>query len=97
MQVLVTGVKGVVGSKLAEVLINKGHQVFGVDLFHADERYGHGLGKVQDDNYFRCDISEYRQISDVIEHVQPEIVFNCAAEFGRWNGEHFYEKAMPSG
>ena len=25
-------------------------------------------------------------------HIKPDIVFNCAAEFGRWNGEHFYEK-----
>lgn len=96
MQVLVTGIKGVVGSKLAEVLRTKGHKVFGIDLFHTDERYGHGLGIVEDDNYFRCDISEYRQINDVIEHVKPEIVFNCAAEFGRWNGEHFYEKVWKS-
>lgn len=96
MKVLVTGIKGVVGSKLAEVLVDKGHQVFGVDLFHTDAHYGHGLGKVENDNYFRCDISEFRQIYDVIEYTQPEIVFNCAAEFGRWNGEHFYEKVWKS-
>ena len=56
----------------------------------------HGLGKVDNDNYFRCDISEYRQIEDVIEHVKPDLVYNCAAEFGRWNGEHFYEKVWKS-
>lgn len=96
MKVLITGVKGVVGSKLSEVLKKKGHDVFGVDLFHSEERYGHGLGKVENDNYFRCDISEYRQIRDVVEHVSPDIIFNCAAEFGRWNGEHFYEQVWKS-
>ena len=96
MKVLVTGVKGVVGSKLREVLKLKGHSVFGVDLFHTNEVYGHGLGKVNDDNYFRCDIGEYRQIKEVIDYVKPEIVFNCAAEFGRWNGEHFYEQVWKS-
>lgn len=96
MQVLVTGVKGVVGSKLAEILKEKGHDVFGVDLFHSDERYGHGLGKVPNENYFRCDISEYRQVLDIINHVKPDIVFNCAAEFGRWNGEYFYENVWKS-
>jgi dTDP-glucose 4,6-dehydratase len=96
MKVLVTGTKGVIGSKLVEVLRDKGHDVFGVDLFHSEEKYGHGLGKVKDDNYFRCDISEYRQIRDVVEYVSPEIVFNCAAEFGRWNGEHFYEQVWKS-
>lgn len=96
MKILVTGVKGVVGSKLSEVLQNQGHDVFGIDLFHSEERYGHGLGEVPNENYFRCDISEYRQILDVLEHVNPDAVYNCAAEFGRWNGEHFYENVWKS-
>ena len=92
MNILITGVVGVVGSKLKEILELRGNKVFGVDLFHTNERYGHGLGKLNDDNYFRCDISEYRQIQDIIEYFEPDLVYNCAAEFGRWNGEHFYEK-----
>jgi dTDP-glucose 4,6-dehydratase len=92
MKILITGVLGVVGSKLEEVLITKGHELFGVDLFHAAKKYGHGLGKINGDNYFRCDISQYRQIKDVMEYVKPDLVYNCAAEFGRWNGEHFYEQ-----
>ncbi len=91
-----TGAKGVVGSKLVEVLKQKGHEVFGVDLFHSEEKYGHGLGKVSDDNYFRCDISNYRQIQDVVEYFKPDLVYNCAAEFGRWNGENFYEQVWQS-
>ena len=96
MKILVTGVLGVVGSKLKEVLVERGHHVFGVDLFHTNENYGHGLGKVDNDNYFRCDISEYRQIEAVIRYVKPDLVYNCAAEFCRWNGEHFYEKVWKS-
>ena len=96
LRVLVTGVAGVVGEKLEEVLIKKGHSVFGVDLLHTNKIYAHGMGKVENDNYFRCDISEYRQIQDVIEYVKPDVVFNCAAEFGRWNGEFFYEKVWKS-
>lgn len=92
MKILITGVKGVIGSKLEEVLVKRNHQVFGVDLFHTNKVYGHGLGKVKEDNYFRCDISEYRQIEEVISYVKPDFVYNCAAEFGRWNGEHFYEQ-----
>ena len=91
-RILITGVNGVVGSKLEQVLIERGHFVFGVDLQHAEKIYGHGLGKLDNDNYFRCDIGEYRQLKDVIDYVQPDIVYNCAAEFGRWNGEHFYEQ-----
>jgi dTDP-glucose 4,6-dehydratase len=92
MKILITGVLGVIGSKLEEILIAKGHKLFGVDLFHADKEYGHGLGKIENDNYFRCDISQYRQIKEVIDYVKPDLVYNCAAEFGRWNGEYFYEQ-----
>jgi dTDP-glucose 4,6-dehydratase len=96
MKVLITGVEGVVGSKLKEVLIKKGHSVFGIDLLHTNSLYGHGLGKTEKDNYFRCDVSEFRQLQAVMEHVKPDIVFHCAAEFGRWNGEFFYEKVWKS-
>ena len=96
MKILVTGVLGVIGSKLEEILKIRGHKVFGVDLFHTNRNYGHGLGKVSDDDYFRCDIGEFRQIEQIIEYVKPDLVYNCAAEFGRWNGENFYEKVWKS-
>ncbi len=96
MKILVTGVLGVIGSKLEEILKIRGHEVFGIDLHHTSRNYGHGMGKVQDDDYFRCDIGEFRQIENVIEYVKPDLVYNCAAEFGRWNGEHFYEKVWKS-
>ena len=92
MKILITGVLGVVGSKLEQILLARGHNVFGLDKHHTNKNYGHGLGKVEGDNYFRCDISEYRQIKDVIDYVKPDLVYNCAAEFGRYNGEHFYEQ-----
>lgn len=96
MKILVTGVQGVIGSKLEEILQIRGHKVFGVDLFHTSRNYGHGMGKIKDDDYFRCDIGEFRQIQQVVEYVKPDLVYNCAAEFGRWNGEHFYEKVWKS-
>lgn len=92
MKILITGCKGVVGSKLLEQLKKNGHKVFGIDLMHTSDNYGHGLGSVENQDYFRCDIGEYRQIRSVIEFVKPDVVYNCAAEFGRWNGEHFYEQ-----
>lgn len=96
MKVLITGVLGVVGSKLEEILKSRGHNVFGIDLFHTNRVYGHRLGLIQDEDYFRCDISEFRQIEQIIEHIEPDLVYNCAAEFGRWNGEYFYEKVWKS-
>jgi dTDP-glucose 4,6-dehydratase len=94
MRILVTGSKGVVGQKLVKKLQSKGHSVFGVDIqHHAGE-----IGFVQRMSgetwtYSRCDIGEFRQIERIIELAGPfDMVYNCAAEFGRWNGEDYYEQ-----
>jgi len=42
--------------------------------------------------YARADVGEFRQIERVFERLGPfDYVYHCAAEFGRWNGEDFYE------
>jgi dTDP-glucose 4,6-dehydratase len=42
--------------------------------------------------YARCDVGDFRQLERVFERCGPfDYVYHCAAEFGRWNGEDFYE------
>ncbi|MFG0336077.1 MAG: NAD-dependent epimerase/dehydratase family protein, partial [Maioricimonas sp. JB049] len=42
--------------------------------------------------YARCDVGEFRQLERVFERMGPfDYVYHAAAEFGRWNGEDFYE------
>jgi dTDP-glucose 4,6-dehydratase len=85
-KVLITGVRGVVGSKIASILRERGHNVFGLDLQHSWE-----------DDYARCDIGEYRQLERVFKSFGPfDYVYNTAAEFGRWNGEDYYEQLWRS-
>jgi len=98
MRILVTGSKGVVGQKLVRELQSKGHSVFGVDIQHHAGEIGFAQrmsGEVW--NYSRCDIGEFRQIERIIEMAGPfDFVYNCAAEFGRWNGEDYYEQVWKS-
>ncbi len=98
MKILVTGSKGVVGQKLVAELKKRGHHVFGVDLLHHPGEVGYIQGMSNEAwTYSRCDIGEYRQIERVIKKAGPfELVYNCAAEFGRWNGEDFYEQMWQS-
>jgi len=96
MKILITGSQGVIGSKLFEEMVRRNHTVFGVDLYHTNMEYGHNIRAFGSDNYFRCDISEYRQLEEVVTSFKPDLLYNCAAEFGRWNGEHFYEKIWKS-
>jgi dTDP-glucose 4,6-dehydratase len=46
--------------------------------------------------YIRCDIAEYRQLENVFSTHRFDYVYNLAAEFGRWNGEDYYEKVWLS-
>lgn len=41
--------------------------------------------------YLRCDVGEYRQVELAMERAKPDLVYHLAAEFGRRNGEDFYE------
>jgi dTDP-glucose 4,6-dehydratase len=80
MRILVTGSRGAVGTHLVSELEGRGHEVWGMDRGH----FHKGL-------YRRGDIGEFRQLESVIEAAQPVIVYHLAAEFGRANGEDFYE------
>jgi len=80
-KILVTGGRGVVGSALVNELRKRGHDIWVCDMGHD-----------HDIKYFRCDIGEYRQLAAIFENHTFDYVYNLAAEFGRWNGEDFYEK-----
>jgi dTDP-glucose 4,6-dehydratase len=81
MKILVTGGAGFIGTNLCAELRRRDHKVLACDLAN-NER----------DNYARCDVSTYRQIERVFEDHGPfDYVYHLAAEYGRWNGEAFYE------
>lgn len=92
-RILVTGGLGTVGRQLVAELRARGHHVVSSDLAHQPDEVGFTLRTdVEVPLYARCDISEFRQVERVIDKLGPfDYVYNCAAEFGRWNGEDFYE------
>ena len=79
-KVLVTGSRGTIGIPLVKELKKRGHEVWQVDLQHCEEP-----------QYFRADIGEYRQLEKVFE-LKYDFVYHLAAEFGRINGEEYYEQ-----
>lgn len=93
-RILVTGSKGVVGTGLVEILHAKGHSVLGLDLIHDDGEVGWVREMSRTPcTYVRCDVGSFQELSRVFEvHGPFDIVYHAAAEFGRWNGEDFYER-----
>ncbi|HOU81244.1 MAG TPA: NAD(P)-dependent oxidoreductase [Methanoregulaceae archaeon] len=79
-RILVTGGAGFIGTNLVHELTSRGHEVFSIDLFNTDR-----------DNYARADVRHYRQIERIFETHSFDYVYHLAAEYGRWNGEDYYE------
>jgi dTDP-glucose 4,6-dehydratase len=80
MKILVTGGLGTVGTVLVRELRRRGNDVWVSDLPHH-----------HDPQYLRCDVGTFRQLESVVQGRDFDIVYHLAAEFGRWNGEDFYE------
>jgi len=79
-KILVTGGLGFIGTNLVKKLRDKGHDVWLCDLTHS-----------YDPKSIRCDVSKYRQIEKLFGQHNFEYVYHLAAEYGRWNGEDYYE------
>ena len=84
MRIFITGIAGVLGSVLANELRGRGHEVFGCDLQHSS-----------DPNVVRADVADARQLSNAFrafdDYKDYDLVYHLAAEFGRKNGQEFYE------
>jgi|SRR5208337_160517 len=80
VRVLVLGSAGTVGRPLVDELVKRGHEVFTSDFHHS-----------YNPRHTRCDISKFRQVESLLNQ-SFDYVYNLAAEFGRKNGEDFYEQ-----
>ena len=75
-----TGASGFIGSNLVRELNRRGHEVWLCDLKHSGE-----------DNFVRCDVSKFHQVERLFDAHHFDYVYHAAAEYGRWNGEDYYE------
>lgn len=79
-KILVTGGLGAIGKPLSEELRRRGHEVWISDRVH-----------YYDPHYMRCDVGEFHQLEELFAKAEFDYVYHLAAEFGRRNGEEFYE------
>ncbi len=79
-KILVLGSKGAVGSYLVKELEIRKHAVFCADISHSPLSH-----------YQRVDVGQYRQLERLFEYEKYDYVYHLAAEFGRRNGEEYFE------
>ena len=77
MKILITGIAGFVGSHLAELLVKRGNEVFGICL------PGESLDNIRavrkDLHLSFCDITDFEHLSRVVRRIDPDQIYHLAA------------------
>ncbi|MDH7593162.1 MAG: NAD(P)-dependent oxidoreductase [Methanomicrobiales archaeon] len=79
-RILITGGAGFIGTNLTGELESRGHEVTTCDIYHTSR-----------EQHIRADVRNYRQLERIFEGRSFDYVYHLAAEYGRWNGEDYYE------
>ena len=79
---LITGIKGQDGAYLAKFLLEKGYDVYGADRRRSDEASWrlNELGIEHDVKTIYMDLLEFTNVIDVVKKLQPDKIFNLAAQ-----------------
>src|SRR5882762_1336982 len=80
MRALVTGITGQDGSYLAELLLSKGYEVFGIVRRSSVEKFDRIESFVNDVELVEGDLTDQSSLDTVIHAVQPDEVYNMAAQ-----------------
>ena len=88
MKILVTGAAGFVGSHVLKKLKELEPDVFGIDNFssyysveYKDLRLEY-LGLTKGSDVISCDISDFKQVSEMISGIRPDYIIHLAAQAG---------------
>lgn len=80
MRALITGITGQDGSYLAEFLLEKGYEVFGIVRRKSTVDYGnseHLVGKVK---FIYGDMTDIISLINIVKDIQPDEIYNLAAQ-----------------
>ncbi|MBD3219545.1 MAG: GDP-mannose 4,6-dehydratase [candidate division Zixibacteria bacterium] len=80
MRALITGITGQDGSYLAEFLLEKGYDVYGMVRRSSTENFER-INHIKDKlNFVQGDLLDYNSLSSIIKTVNPDEVYNLAAQ-----------------
>lgn len=75
MKAFISGITGLAGSYLAELLINKGHKVFGIDNNINKHNIKSIVNKMK---LQKCDIKNKKMLTKIIGEIKPDFIFHLA-------------------
>jgi len=79
MRVLITGITGQDGSYMAELLLRKGYEVFGIVRRSSVTKFDRIESLVDDIELIEGDLADQASLDHIVQSVQPDEVYNLAA------------------
>ncbi len=82
-RIIITGGYGFIGSHFIKYLIKKNkYEIFNLDCltYAADNRRLSGIENRPEYHFFKCDIRDENLLNNLIKDIEPEAIFNFAAE-----------------
>jgi GDPmannose 4,6-dehydratase len=80
MRALITGITGQDGSYLAEFLLDKNYEVYGLVRRSSLEKYDRVAGIAERICFVEGDLTDQSSLDQALEQIQPEEVYNLAAQ-----------------
>src|SRR5260370_17027034 len=80
MSALITGIRGQDGSYLAELLLEKGYDVFGLVRRSSVKKYDRIETLLDDIELVEGDLTDQTSLDHIVQSVQPDEVHNMAAQ-----------------
>ena len=78
MRALITGITGFVGSHLAELLLDRGFEVYGTLRWRSPmENISHLLSRIE---LVECDLRDASSVKEALHQSKPEYIFHLAAQ-----------------
>src|SRR5260370_41226962 len=88
MRALITGIRGQDGSYLAELLLEKGYDVFGLVRRSSVKKYDRIETLIDDIELGEGDLTDQTSLDHIVQSVQPDEVYNMASQTfvpGSWD------------
>ena len=80
MKALITGVTGQDGSYLAEFLLRKGYEVYGIVRRSSLEKYDRIQAIISELKFLEGDLTDQSSLDEAVQKVQPDEIYNLAAQ-----------------
>jgi GDPmannose 4,6-dehydratase len=80
MRALITGITGQDGSYMAELLLSKGYEVFGLVRRSSVKKYDRIESLIDNIEVVEGDLTDQTSLDHVVQSVQPDEVYNLAAQ-----------------